>query len=150
MDNSTTTEKEILETMNYIEGLIMEFGVLHQLVEKIIKDLVDEIQSLAESNMKLSESSIKQLTRFFERYIARRDIAEEEVKRVSKEQSNSSWLGAAIVGAVCVGAAALLYRWCRPQEPMQVLHHYDGSITDNININCSGHITEDVRLRLLN
>lgn len=148
MNYNNETEKYIFDTVKYIEELIAEFGILHPLVEKTMKEFLDHLQPTVNDGHHFSENLATGLTRHLERWMARRENAIEEQQLLAEKKSNASWLGALISGVVVLGIAAFLYQCFRKKDPTQVLHHHSGSVTDNININHSGYVTENINLRL--
>lgn len=152
-------ERELVETMLYIEELITEFGILHDLVVKEVKNFFSSVKMLLDGNV-LSSHISKQVYRFLERALARYDKAcsdHQDAKMMQKQgllakeesDKSNSLIGAVVAGIACVGFGFLLYNWFKPQEPLQVLHHHDGYITENVNVNCRAHLTEDLNVRLL-
>lgn len=159
-NHSNETEKYIFDTVKYIEHLIAEFGVQHPLVSKTVKELVDYLQLAIDNGIHFSENFAIGLSRYFEIWMARRDKAEERrehleflweqslIEEKTSSTSNESWFGSILSGIFVFGVGAFLYQCFREKDPVQVLHHHSGSITDNININHSGYVTENINIRL--
>lgn len=148
LSNNNTEEKYVFETMMYIEELIEEFGILHPLIDKTTKGLGDYIKESVDRGWCFSENFSIGLTRYLDRWIARRDKAIEEQQRLADEKSNGSLLSALFGCIFIFGIGAFLYRVFQKNDPAQVLHHHSGSVTDNININHSGYVTENINLKL--
>ena len=158
MNYNNETEKYISNTLKYIEELIAEFGILHPLVDKTVKELVDYLQLSVDNGFHFSENFATDVSRYFERWMARVDKAKNDKqalevlwqKHVVEEKSNSteSWLVGLLLCIFTFGIGFILYQCFRKKDPVQILHHHSGSITDNININHSGYVTENINLRL--
>lgn len=142
------TEKYISNIVKYIEELINEFGIMHPLVAKTIKELVDYMKLSVDNGFHFSENFSTGLSRYFERWQARSDKIIEEQQRLAEKKSNESWLVCLLLCIFTFGIGLVLYQCFRKKDPAQVLHHHSGSITDNININHSGYVTENINLRL--
>ncbi len=152
------TEQFIFNTVKYIEELITEFGIIHPLVDKSVKELIDYVQLSVDNNFQFSENFATGLTRYFEKFEARVDKDKKKQQNLEvlweqhlleeKPNSNESWLSSIFCCIFVFGIGAFLYQCFRKKDPVQILHHHSGSITDNININHSGYVTENINLRL--
>lgn len=139
-NKNNAAENSIIETMNHIEELMAEFGALHPLVDKTIRELLDRIQQFT-SEGRLSDDSSAQLAchlgRRAEIWVERKNKAREEQKRLDEERSSASTACAILGGVAALGVAAFAY-WCfRRNDPVQVIHSHSGSINETISINAS-------------
>ncbi len=138
-------EKYFYKSIIYIEELIIEFGVLHPLVDKTMEGL---FRRITDEGSNFSEDLSVELTRYLERWLARIDKAIEEQRHLAIERSKTSWFNVFALGSIFLGIAAVLYHCFKKDEPVQALHHHFGSVTENIKINHSGHITKNINLKL--
>lgn len=144
-DKNHTSEKYFYKSMIYIEELITEFGVLHPLVDKTIEGFINRIVN---NNSNLSEDLSLELARYLERWLARKDKAIEEQRQLTEERSKASWFNLIALSTIFLGIGVFFYRCFKKDNPVQVLHHHFGSVTDNVNINYTGNINEYVNLKI--
>lgn len=157
--DDNVSESAILEAMEYLEELYQEFGISHPLIDKYSGELASLLNRFCAQEPKISDNLRINLNRFYDRHLARLNLADEKQRTLQKlydesfaiEETKTSWLDTLVGGIAILGCISAVASWFRPNpQPTQIFHHHSGHITENINLqhnlHLSGRVREDINI----